>query len=224
MDGGTPVEVDTYSPTVKFQQVVFTAAGLADANHTLTITTTGSRNPAASAPRIVVDAFDVMTLGRRYENRDPAITYTDDWIVNHTSRIWSGGSAAVSNTMGDTVAFRFTGTSVSGSAPARTASGGRQGLYRRRFVNEVRLSGVRYPQEGYQMTVFRADGLANGPHTLTIEVTSWDTGPYVVVDAFDVHPRQPIPRGERRPSRPASQAPALRPRSPRLSKGNARTR
>ena len=37
------------------------------------------------------------------------------------------------------------------------------------------------------MTVFRADGLTNGPHTLTIEVTSTG-GSYVVVDAFDVHP------------------------------------
>jgi hypothetical protein len=189
VDGGTPVEVDTYSPTVKFQQVVFTAAGLADANHTLTITTTGGRNPAASAPRIVVDAFDVMTLGRRYENNDPAITYTDGWITNHVSRIWSGGAAAVSNTLGDTVTFRFTGTSVSWIGARKNSIAGRakvsiDGV----LVNEVRLSGVRYPQEGYQMTVFRADGLANGPHTLTLEVTSPTGGSNVVVDAFDVHP------------------------------------
>ena len=55
------------------------------------------------------------------------------------------------------------------------------------LVRQVRLT-QRYPIEGYQMTIFRQDGLADGPHTLTIEVTSWDTGPYVVVDAFDVHP------------------------------------
>jgi hypothetical protein len=47
---------------------------------------------------------------------------------------------------------------------------------------------VRYPLEGYQMTVFRQDGLAPGPHTLTIEITSRTGGSYVVVDAFDVHP------------------------------------
>jgi hypothetical protein len=35
------------------------------------------------------------------------------------------------------------------------------------------------------MTVFRADGLANGPHTLKIQVVNTD-GSYVVVDAFDV--------------------------------------
>jgi len=42
-----------------------------------------------------------------------------------------------------------------------------------------------YPIEGYQMTVFRADGLAPGPHTLQVVVTSTDSS-YVVIDAFDV--------------------------------------
>ena len=37
------------------------------------------------------------------------------------------------------------------------------------------------------MTIFRADGLANAPHTQTIQVTNTD-GSYVVVDAFDVRP------------------------------------
>ena len=74
VDGGAPVEVDTYSPTVKYQAELFTATGLADANHTLTITATGRRNPASSAPRIVVDAFDVVTPGRRYEEYDRSIT------------------------------------------------------------------------------------------------------------------------------------------------------
>ncbi len=44
-----------------------------------------------------------------------------------------------------------------------------------------------YPIEGYQKTVFRADGLTNGTHTLTIEVTNTDSA-YIVVDAFDVRP------------------------------------
>jgi hypothetical protein len=42
-----------------------------------------------------------------------------------------------------------------------------------------------YPVEGYQMTVFRADGLAPGPHTLEIKVVNTN-GAYVVIDAFDV--------------------------------------
>jgi hypothetical protein len=42
-----------------------------------------------------------------------------------------------------------------------------------------------YPTEGYQMTVFRKDGMPYGPHTLTLQVVNTDRS-YVVVDAFDV--------------------------------------
>jgi hypothetical protein len=189
VDGGTPVEVDLYSPTAKFQAAVFTATGLADTNHTLTITTTGGRNPAASNSRVVVDAFEVITPGRRYENNDPAVTYGGaDWTPNHVDRVWSGGSAATSNRTGHTATFSFTGTSVSWIGCRKNSAGGTVNVYIDGvFVRAVDLRGVSYPREGYQMTVFRQDGLANGPHTLTVEVTSRDEGPYVVIDAFDVH-------------------------------------
>jgi hypothetical protein len=61
-------------------------------------------------------------------------------------------------------------------------------------VAEVSIDGVlqqtvrlnqSYPIEGYQMTVFRKDGLAFGPHTLQVKVVNTDSS-YVVVDAFDV--------------------------------------
>lgn len=186
VDGGAPVEVDTYAPTVKFQEAVFTATGLADANHTLTITATGGRNAASSAPRIVVDAFDVITPGRRYEEYDPAITLGGFWNRN-VARPWSGGASATSNRQGQTLTFSFTGTSVSWIGCRKSSAGGRANVYIDGvLVREIRLH-ESYPIEGYQMPVFRADGLANGPHTLKIEVTSAD-GPYVVVDAFDVHP------------------------------------
>jgi hypothetical protein len=194
VDGGAPVEVDTYSPTAKFQAVVFTATGLADADHTLKITATGRRNAASSAPRVVVDAFDVMTPGRRYEEYDPSITRSagapeapPHWN-NNPNRVWSEGHTATSNQTGATLTFSFTGTSVSWIGCRKSSAGGSANVYIDGvLVRNVRLS-QSYPIEGYQMTVFRADGLANGPHTLMIEVTSTNNGPYVVVDAFDVHP------------------------------------
>jgi hypothetical protein len=194
VDGGAPVEVDTYSPTVKFQAELFTATGLADANHTLKITATGRRNPASSATRIVVDAFEVMTPGRRYEEYERSITRSSSgnpeiphWHTN-PARVWSEGRANTSNQTGATLTFRFTGTSVSWIGCEKSSAGGTANVYIDGvFVKEVRLK-ESYPIEGYQMTVFRQDGLANGPHTLKIEVTSRNDGPYVVVDAFDVHP------------------------------------
>jgi len=194
VDGGAPVEVDTYAPTAKFQAEVFTAAGLADADHTLKITATGRRNAASSAPRIVVDAFDVMTPGRRYEDNDPSIAKSagapeapPHWNRN-INRVWTEGKAATSNQTGATLTFSFTGTSVSWIGCRKSSAGGSANVYIDGvLVRQVKLS-QSYPIEGYQMTIFRADGLANGPHTLMIEVTSTNNGPYVVVDAFDVHP------------------------------------
>jgi len=191
VDGGAPVEVDTYHPYEKFQSVVFTATGLADTNHTLTITTTGRINPASSGLRIVVDAFDVLTPGRRYEEYDPSITKsvgpdeatTPHWNRN-VSRVWSEGPSATSNVAGATLTFNFTGTSVTWIGCQKSSAGGRAKVYIDGvFIREVRLA-QRYPIEGYQMPVFRQEGLAPGPHTLMIEVTS--SGVYVVVDAFDV--------------------------------------
>jgi hypothetical protein len=189
IDGGSPVEVDTYAPAAKFQEVVFTASGLADTNHTLTITATGLRNPASSAPRIVVDAFDVMTLGKRYEENHAAVAYVGNaWNRHHTARVWSGGASATSNLTGAKINFTFTGSSVSVIGCQKSSAGGTANFYIDGvLVKEVRMR-QSYPIEGYQMPVFRADGLSNGQHTLTVEVTSTNEGPYVVVDAFDVHP------------------------------------
>src|SRR5205085_8611216 len=75
IDGGAPTQVDTYSPTLKVQPVVFSVGGLPDGNHTLTITVTGQKNPASSDARVVVDAIDVITPGRRYEEYDSSVTF-----------------------------------------------------------------------------------------------------------------------------------------------------
>jgi len=187
VDAGTPTEVDLYSPTAKFQPVVFNAKGLADTNHTLTVTATGRKNAAASAARVVVDAFDIITPGRRYEEHDPSITYTGMWTNDNEARVWSEGVTATSNIPGATATFSFTGTSVSWIGCEKGSAGGIADIFIDGiFQKEVRLTQT-YPIEGYQMTIFRADGLTNAPHTLMIQVKNMD-GSYVVVDAFDVHP------------------------------------
>jgi hypothetical protein len=187
MDGGAASEVDLYSPTAKYQPIVFTAAGLADVNHTLTIQATGRRNVASSASRVVVDAFDVTTPGRRYEEYEPSIHYAGAWTPDNEARVWSEGATATSNVAGSTATFAFTGTSVSWIGCEKGSAGGSANiLLDGTLVKQVMLAQT-YPIEGYQMTIYRADGLTNGPHALTIQVISTD-GSYVVVDAFDVRP------------------------------------
>lgn len=186
IDSGAASEVDLYSPIATFQPIVFTATGLADTNHALTITATGRKNAASGAARVVVDAFDVVTPGRRYEEYEPSIMYTGKpWTPHNDARVWSEGASATSNEPGATATFVFTGTSVSWIGCQKGSAGGVADVY----IDEVFQERVRlnqsYPIEGYQMTVFRKDGLPYGPHTLKIQVVNTDRS-YVVVDAFDV--------------------------------------
>jgi len=181
---GVVSEVDTYSPTNRIQAIVFTATGLVDTSHTLTIEATGERNGASTGAKIVVDAFDVTTPGRRYEERHAAVTYSGDWFHGNKNRTWSEGAASTSATVGARATFTFTGTSVSWIG-CRKLSTGRAKITLDGVVSEIDTY-LEAPIEGYQHSVFRADGLANGTHTLTIEGLS--DGAFIVVDAFDVRP------------------------------------
>ena len=182
---GVVSEIDTYAPERKFQEVVFTAAGLEDKNHTLTIEVTGLKNDASTAARIVVDAFDVTTPGRRFEETDASITYTGPWIRHNVNRSWSEGAANTTNTAGSRATFSFTGTSVSWISCQKASIQQARVYLDGVLVVQMRNSRP-VPIEGYQRAIFRVDGLTNGPHTLTVEAVG-DSG-FVVVDAFDVHP------------------------------------
>jgi hypothetical protein len=188
VDKAAPVEVDTYGPTFKVQEAVFTATGLTDADHTLTITATGRKNALSTATKIFVDAFDVTTPGRRYEDEDLSmISYVGSWNRHNDARVWSEGSSHTSQQTTATATFSFTGTSVSWIGASKASAGGTAKIFLDGVFKQDVSLGRRVGIEGYQRTIFRADGLTNGPHTLMIEVTSTNLA-YVVVDAFDVHP------------------------------------
>jgi beta-galactosidase GanA len=62
IDGTQVATVDSYAASGKeFQQVLFSQSGLAAGRHTLTITVTGTKNPASSADTVVIDAINVPT-------------------------------------------------------------------------------------------------------------------------------------------------------------------
>ncbi len=183
VDAGEVREVDLYAPREKIQQVVFTASGLADATHTLRIEATGLKNAASAGALVVVDAFDVTTPGRRFEEGHPAITYTGNWNDDNVNRVWSEGMAATTSEVGARADFSFTGTSVSVIGCEKSSIGTAKIYIDGALVATVNMSrpvGI----EGYQRTVFRADGLSNGPHVLTVEAFRGLTE----LDAFDVHP------------------------------------
>lgn len=191
VNGGAVTEVDLFSPKAKVQELVFTATGLADTKekHTLTIEATGRKNDASTAAKVVVDAFDVTTPGRRYQETNakeqaPKIIFTGAWNDDNVNRVWSEGAAATTSEKGARVAFSFTGTSVSWIG-CEKSSIGRANIYiDGAFKVRVNMNKP-VPIEGYQRTIYRADDLTDGPHVLEIEAVG---DGFVVVDAFDVHP------------------------------------
>src|SRR6267142_1432526 len=60
VDGAFVDQIDTYAPTEAPQHTVFATSGLAPGTHTLTVVSTGMRNPLSVNSWILVDAFDVV--------------------------------------------------------------------------------------------------------------------------------------------------------------------
>jgi len=191
LDGIFAAEVDTYSPVNRIQGIVFTSPPLADGGHTLTIEATGRMNTASTGAQIVVDAFDVMRPGTRFQETDPSVVYSGSWIQGNLNRTWSEGTIAESNVPGAQATFTFVGTSVSWIGCRKFTTGIANVYVDGRFVTTIDTFAAA-PKEGYQDTIFTAAGLAAGTHTLTIESTGQKnpaaSNNYVVVDAFDVRP------------------------------------
>jgi hypothetical protein len=195
VDGGAPTVVDSYSSSLQMQATVFTATGLDDVPHTLTIEALGTHNSLSTGSKIIVDAFDVTTPGRRYQEEDPAVVYSPgNWIFRNLNRTWSEGSVSESPVAGAFVEFTFTGTSVSWIG-CRKLSTGEADIYLDGILVQ-HLSTWLAPApdgelavgtEAYQTTIFRKDGLSPGEHKLKIVHTSTN-GAYTVIDAFDVRP------------------------------------
>jgi hypothetical protein len=188
---GVSQDVDLFDWGPHLQGSVFAITGLSNSNHTLTITVTGNKNPNATGTLVVVDAFDVTHPGTRFQDTDPSISYSANWIQGNLNRSWSEGSISETDVAGATATFTFSGTTVSWIGCRKLTIGIADVFVDGVFVREI--DGFQpAPIEGYQDTIFKASGLAPGTHTLTIQVTGRKNpaanNGFVVIDAFDVEP------------------------------------
>jgi len=124
----------------------------------------------------------------RFEDTDPAISYTANWTRMSDTRV-SGETYMEANLAGEGATLSFTGTAVSWIS-ARFPTAGIAHVY----VDGTLVGTVDTyaPTPEAQVKMFTADGLPRGTHTMTIEATG-DKNPssgnaWVVVDAFDVTP------------------------------------
>src|SRR4051812_23544746 len=101
----------------------------------------------------------------RVEQNDKSVVYSGNWYSNENGAN-SGGNAALTNTRGARVSLTFNGTGIAWIGVSDAWAG----------LATVYLDGAMkivdsYGNGGYQQALFRASGLAPGPHTLSIEVT-----------------------------------------------------
>ena len=121
-----------------------------------------------------------------YENDNTAIEYFGTWTTQASSKD-SGGSHNNSTSASASASLTFIGTAVSWLS-RKTPTGGINDVY----IDDALVDTVdRYDAAGtFQQTLYTAEGLAGGTHTITIKATGRKngaaTGSTTVVDAFVV--------------------------------------
>ncbi len=191
LDGVSAGSVDMYSAATVWKANLFERTGLSNAQHTLEITVTGNKNPAASFASVYVDAFEYQGAAgsgtwTRIEQTGSGTSYTGTAWVTSSSSSASGGSYRYSRTANNIARFAFTGTGVRWIAASGTGGG----------IANVRLDGVQVAQVNlyssstvWKKIAFERTGLSNSAHTLEVIVTGTKSAaavyPSVYVDAFD---------------------------------------
>lgn len=221
VDGGAPTFVDLYAPSTQYQQTVFSASQLAPGTHTVRIEWTGTKNADATNHYINVDATDLVgrLLGVRYEQNNSLFHMTTNWLTS-ASASYSGGSYAYTAGPG-TGTFTFDGTRAELVAAKGPIFGIAKVSIDGGTPTMVDLYAV---STQYKQTVFTAENLAPGLHTLTVEYTGTKnaaaTNNYVNVDSIDLVGRPAYSRLEQTHARVYSQGGWITSNSVSLSGGS----
>jgi hypothetical protein len=193
LDGGTPISVNLYSSTTKYNQKVWSVSGLAPGTHTLVIAWTGTRG-GGTGTTINLDALDItgtlLTAPRplvltRYEQTDSKLRYVGTW-TSSSGTSYSGRSYRYTNAVGASVTAVFSGTAVSFIAKKGSTLGVARIILDGGTPIDVNLYSA---TTRYKQKVWSISGLTAGNHTLVIEWTGTrggGTGATINLDALDV--------------------------------------
>lgn len=195
VDGGTPIDVDLYSPAIRYKQEVWDSGRLASGEHTVTIEWTGRRNPAASDTIVALDAVgisgdllqaDKAGIITAYEQTDRNIVFEGVWGTSANTGM-SGGSYRYSNTTSNTITVAFAGTRFDW-VTAKSSNFGHA------LVSvdggAASLVDLYAPSIQYKVPVWSSGTLSDGLHSVTITVAGTknpaSTGTYVGLDRADI--------------------------------------
>ncbi len=207
LDGVDKGTVDLYSAKEIWQQRVWETSFATSGTHTLTITWTGTKNPAAAATNIGVDAFVVTgtvlqatavapapapapaPAGRidRYQQNFWRVAYRGTWYGNANAPLASGGSFRYVNTSGASVTVKFTGTYIAWITKKSPYYGRAKVILDGVNLGTVDLYSAK---EVWQQKVWSKTFATSGAHTLVISWTGQKNplakATNIGADAFDV--------------------------------------
>jgi hypothetical protein len=201
LDGGAPVLVDLYwDPSWNpgwtddlYPEGVYDPGNLTDGPHTLTISCSGTKNPASSGYNIGVDRFVVWgtpataTGPTRYQQNDTSFYYAGPWATSATNWSLSGGTFASVDAPGSALNVTFDGTYCAYIAKKGAGYGKAQVVLDGGAPVTVDLYSS---YDRYKQRVYNTGLLPPGHHTLCLYWTgqknaaAWGTK--INADAFDV--------------------------------------
>jgi alpha-amylase len=195
LDGRIQV-VDTYGPNTRYQQRLYTVAGLPSGPHTLSIEVLHERGSQTSGSWVWIDAFDIengsgvpggfTATASHIEEGDPALLLAGKWF-SITGTAYSGGGAVLAMDHGASMSIGFIGTGIGWLAYRDEWSG----MARVYVDGELKTTIDNYLSPSQARVVpYSINNLVRGTHTLTVEVTGTrnasSKGAWIWVDGFDI--------------------------------------
>jgi Tfp pilus assembly protein PilE len=191
LDGTQVATVDSYASTSIPQQVLYQATNLSNTSHTLKIVVSGTKDAAASAAYVSIDAIIVGSNSNASAIDDDsnltALAYTGSWTHATGFTGEFNSTESYSNTTGNFVSVTFTGTSVAWIGSDSSNHG----------IANVSIDGTQVATvDSYGnpaadgQTLYSVNNLTNATHTLKIAVSGTknaaSSGFYVSIDAIIV--------------------------------------
>jgi hypothetical protein len=193
---GVMTIVNTYGNESRYQRSIFSARGLANGPHTISIEVMHERGTSTEGSWVWIDAFEIeggapiaggiTAPAGRVEDTSPSVAFSGRWYSKADS-LHSGGTAVLAMDPGFQVAIKFNGTGISWIGYRDEWSG-----LARVYVDgepKTTIDNYRSPAEA-RAVLYHIEGLPAGPHSLTIEVTGTRSASskaaWIWVDAFDV--------------------------------------
>jgi beta-N-acetylhexosaminidase len=190
LDDESPVTVDLYSASTKWNQKVWSTGTLAAGYHRVKIQWTGVKQAASSGTNINGDAFDItgalVSAPARYQQADTRLAFTGVWTTSTTTSA-SGGNFAYADTTRSAVTVKFSGAYLAWIAKKSPVYGKANVSVDGGAATTVDLYSA---TTVWQQQVWHTPWLTSGTHTVTISwkgtKSSAATATNIGADAFDV--------------------------------------